>query len=62
MAKLRKKYPMYAVGTGPHGIGNAYLETPSGELAQNDINIAIEEFKKATNLDQFSASYQIAPA
>src|SRR3989337_1256884 len=49
MAKLRKKYPMYAIGTGPHGIGNAYLETPSGELAQNDINIAAGMEDAATN-------------
>jgi hypothetical protein len=49
MAKLRKKYPMYATGTGPHGIGNAYLETPSGELAQNDINVAAGMEAAATN-------------
>lgn len=52
MKKAKVKYiprkPKYANGTGYQGVAN-YMETPSGELTQNQINIAKAKENAASN-------------
>lgn len=45
---IKRKSRKYAYGTGYQGIAN-YMETPNGELTQNQINIAKAKENAATN-------------